>query len=125
VLEGLRLPGAVAKGEDGALYVSQGDSGSVLVVEASGGRREIPGFGDAHGIAVSGPTLLVADVNAQELRAVNLESGEKTAVVSHAPIGQPAPGVMPWSFAPLCPDGEGGFYVGCNGDGSVRRLRPR
>jgi hypothetical protein len=115
----------VARGEDGTLYLSQGDSGSVLVVEPSGGRREIPGFGDAQGIAVSGGTLLVADVNAQELRAVNLETGEKTALVCHAPIGQPAPGVMPWAFAPLCADGEGGFYAGCNGDGSVRRLRRR
>ena len=116
------LPGAVARADDGTLYVSQGDSGSVLAVEPGGGRSEVPGFGDAQGIAVSGRTLLVADVNAQELRAVDLESGDKSVAVSHAPIGQPAPGVMPWSFTPLCADGAGGFYVGCNGDGSVRRL---
>jgi sugar lactone lactonase YvrE len=125
VLDGLRLPGAVARGDDGTLYVSQGDSGAVLVLAADGSRKEIPGFGDAQGIAVSGRTLLVADVNAQELRAVDLDSGEKITAVSHAPIGQPAPGVMPWAFAPLCADGSGGFYAGCNGDGSVRRLRRR
>ena len=69
--------------------------------------------------------MLVADAGAHELVAVDVESGRKVVVVANAPIGQPVPGLVPAAFCSVCADGAGGFHVGCNGDGSVRRLRRR
>jgi hypothetical protein len=45
--------------------------------------------------------------------------------VEHARIGQPTAGLVPASFCSVCSDGDGGFFVGGNGDGSIRRLHRR
>jgi hypothetical protein len=80
------------------------------------------GFQDAQGIAAVGRELLVADVGAGALVAVHIDSGARSGAVAGAPIGQAVPSVVPAAFCPLCPDGAGGVFVGCNGDGSIRRL---
>ncbi len=121
LVTGLRSPGAVARGADGALFVSQG--AAVEVFAADGSRRgAIDGFTDAHGVAVAGDVLLVADVGARELVAVDIGSGAKRVAANGVPIGQPVEGLVVAAFCSVCPDGNGGFFVGCNGDGSVRRL---
>ena len=121
-LDGLHRPGAVVRGEQGELYVSQADGHPVLVIEADGARREIGGFDDAQGVALSGGILLVADVGRHELVAVNPATGDREVAVGQARIGQPVPGLVPAAFCPLAADGRGGFYVGSNGDGSIRTL---
>jgi sugar lactone lactonase YvrE len=124
VASGMRGPNAVARDEVGSLFVSQ--SAIVEVLQKDGSRRgAIEGFSDAQGIAASGGTLLVADVSTHELIAVDIDSGNREVVVTGAPIGQPVAGLVPAAFCSICPDGAGGFYVGANGDGSVRRLRRR
>lgn len=121
VASGLHRPAAVARAADGTLFVSQG--GSVVVIGPDGAvRNEISGFGDAQGVAVSGGRLLVADVGHQRLVVVDISSGEQERVVEHARIGQPVAGLVPVAFCSVCPDGDGGFYVGGNGDGSIRHL---
>ena len=106
------------------MFVSQG---AIVEVRDEDGthRGTIDGFSDAQGIAAPGGTLLVADVGTHELVAVDIESGTREVVVTDAPIGQPVAGVVPAAFCSVCADGTGGFYVGANGDGSVRRLRRR
>jgi sugar lactone lactonase YvrE len=122
VLHGLDHPGAMDRGDDGRLYVSQGTT--VAAFEHNGTHRAtIDGFTDAQGVAVAGTTLLVADAGAHQLVAVDTASGARQVVVHDAPIGQPVTGVVPAAFCSVCADGEGGFYVGANGDGSIRRLR--
>jgi hypothetical protein len=94
------------------------------VIAPDGTTRELGGFQDPQGIAALGSRLLVADVGRGALVAVDLGSGAATTVVSGAPIGPAVPGVVPAAFCPICADGKGGVYVGCNGDGSIRRLTP-
>jgi sugar lactone lactonase YvrE len=94
----------------------------VLLIDAVGGERRVDGFGDAQGVAVAGSVVLVADAERHQLVAVDVASGRRDVVVTGAPIGQPVPGTVPAAFAPLAADGAGGFLVGCNGDGSIRRL---
>jgi sugar lactone lactonase YvrE len=123
VAAGLHRPAAVARAGDGTLFVSQGGGGTVVVISPDGAvRNELSGFGDAQGLAVSGAVLLVADVGPQRLVAVDIASGEQERVVEHARIGQPVAGLVPAAFCSVCPDGDGGFYVGGNGDGTIRRL---
>jgi sugar lactone lactonase YvrE len=126
VASGLHWPAAVARAGDGTLFVSQAGGGAVIVIDPDGSvRHEIPGFVDAQGVAVSDGRLLVADVGVQRLVAVDIAGGERRTVVDHARIGAPTSGLVPASFCSVCPDGDGGFFVGGNGDGSIRRLRPR
>jgi sugar lactone lactonase YvrE len=119
---GLISPGAVARDERGNLFVSQGGASPVLMRGSDGARRSFEGFADAQGLAVAGRTLLVADPERRQLVMINVDSGEKRVAVSDAPIGQAAPGIVAAAFTSVCRDGHGGFYVGCNGDGSIRQL---
>jgi sugar lactone lactonase YvrE len=125
VVSDLQAPGAVAIGESGERYVSQGDGGAVVVIGRDGSRRPLERFDQAQGLALSGSRLLVADVGRRELVVLDMQGGRREVVVRDAPIGAPVEGVMPAAFCPVCPDGAGGFYVGCNGDGSIRRLSGR
>ena len=51
--------------------------------------------------------------------------GRREVVVGGAPIGCAVDGaVVPAAFASVASDGAGGYLVGCNGDGSIRRLTP-
>jgi sugar lactone lactonase YvrE len=122
VHDGLTAPGAVARDERGNIFVSQGASSPVLMLAADGSRRSFDGFAGAQGLAVSGGALLVADPERRELVVIDVESGARQVAVSDAPIGPPAPGVVAAAFTSVCADGSRGFYVGCNGDGSVRHL---
>lgn len=117
VLDGLPSAAAVDVLGDG-FAVSAGND----VVLTGSRERTVSGFGDAQGIAAAGDVVLVADAERHELVAVDVATGRRDVVVTGAPIGQPVPGVVPASFAALAADGAGGFLVGCNGDGSIRRL---
>jgi sugar lactone lactonase YvrE len=119
VLDG--LPGAASFDLlDGGYAVSAG--AVVLLIDADGNERRVEGFGDAQGVAVVGATVLVADAERHELVAVDVAAGRRDVLVTDAPVGLPVPGTVPAAFSPLTADGAGGFYVGCNGDGSIRRL---
>ena len=86
-------------------------------------RRRVDGFGDAQGVAVIGSHVLVADAARHELVLVDVAAGRREVVVAGAPIGRAVAGaVVPAAFASVAADGAGGYLVGCNGDGSIRRL---
>jgi len=119
VLEGLPSAAAVDRLGDG--YVV-GAGPVVIVVDGDGTERRIEGFGDAQGVAVVGTVVLVADAARHELVSVDVASGRRSVVVAGAPVGLPVPGVVPAAFSPVTADGAGGFLVGANGDGSIRRL---
>jgi sugar lactone lactonase YvrE len=122
VARGLRRPAAIARLRDGGIAVTQAEG--IVVIAPDGTTRELGGFDDPQGVAALGSRLLVADVGRGTLVSVDVASGKTTAAVTGAPIGQAVPGVVPAAFCPICPDGEGGVLVGCNGDGSIRRLTP-
>jgi len=120
LLDGMPAPAAADRLGDGYV-VSAGPV--VLLVDADGNERRVDGFGDAQGVAADGGLVLVADAERHELVAVDVTSGRRDVVVEGAPVGLPVPGVVPAAFSPVATDGAGGFLVGCNGDGSIRRLR--
>jgi sugar lactone lactonase YvrE len=123
VATGLRSPLAVCRDDEGTLYVSAGGE-EVLAIGANRATRRVGGFGEAQGLAANQAGLLVADSLRRELVLLSLDTLERHVLVEGAPIGAPRPGGLLDPFCPVCPDGQNGFYVGCNGDGSIRRLTP-
>jgi hypothetical protein len=122
VLDGVAAPASVDRCGDG--YVI-GAGAAVLVVDGTGNETRIDGFGDAQGVAAIGSQVLVADAARPERVIVDRASGRRDVVVSGAPVGSPVDGaVVPAAFAAVSADGAGGYLVGCNGDGSIRRLTP-
>jgi sugar lactone lactonase YvrE len=122
VLSGLDGPAAIDRDDAGTTFVSQGKTVAILQPDGAY-RATVDGFTDAQGIATAGGSLLVADAGAHQLVVIDIESGRREVVVTDAPIGQPVAGLVPAAFCSVCADGSGGFYVGANGDGSIRRLR--
>ncbi|MCU1501884.1 MAG: strictosidine synthase family protein [Ilumatobacteraceae bacterium] len=119
LLRDLPSPAAVDRLGDGYV-VSAGPV--VLLIDAGGNERRVEGFGDAQGVAVVGMLVLVADAARHELVLVDVATGRREVVVAGAPVGSAVPGVVPAAFSPVAADGAGGFLIGCNGDGSIRRL---
>ncbi len=122
VASGLRAPRALAAGEDGVLWVSQ--EGGVVGLRDGRPVAELREVSAPHGIAVRGDTVLVADPSGRRLVAFEVSRGIHRDVVTDAPLGPPVDEArVPLATTPLLADGEG-FLVGCDGEGSLRRLVP-
>ena len=120
VLEGLTAPAAVARLGDGYVVAA---GPVVVLVDGAGGETRLDGFGDAQGVGADGTRIVVADASRHELVVIDTASGRRDAVVTGAPVGLAVDGAtVPAAFSPVAADGAGGFVVGCNGDGSIRRL---
>ncbi len=86
------------------------------------------GFGTPQGIAVvgaaggGGVTVVVADPSRRAVVGLDPASGQRRDLLTDAPIGLAVDGARaPHAFTPLQADGDA-VLVGCDGDGSVRRL---
>jgi sugar lactone lactonase YvrE len=119
----LSEPIAVARDGEGSLWVSQARGAAVVAIAADGSVRSCEGIAQAEGLAANDGIVLVADVGAHRLVAVDPHSATGTTVVDDAPIGRPDGGYVPLSFCAVAAHPQGGFVVGCNGDGSIRWLR--
>jgi sugar lactone lactonase YvrE len=120
VAAGLDRPVAVAEGPDGTLWVSRRDG--VTGVRDGAVVAEIGGFVRPQGIAFLDGAIWVADAGRRALTRVDPAGGDRRDVLTAAPFGPPVPDArMPHAFAPLAADGDG-LLVGCDGDGSIRRI---
>jgi sugar lactone lactonase YvrE len=119
-ITGLTDPRAVAVAPDGTIWVTH--PGGATGFRDGRAVGTVGGVADPHGIGVDATTALIADPAHRRWVAADLASGATTEVVSDAPIGPPVAGTrMPHAFSPVHADGDG-FLVGCDGDGSLRRL---
>jgi len=126
VVQGLEEPQAVARDAAGRLWVSHGTN-AVSVHAGDEVVTTLEGFGAPQGIAVSAGRVLVADVERRQLVGVDVATLDRYVVMHSAPIGPPDTVGVPFGFCAITADASG-FIVGCNGDGSVRRVtlkRPR
>ncbi len=121
VLTGLDRPRAVAVAADGTFWVTR--SGGVTAVRNGDVVASIDGISDPHGIALLGPTVVVAEPDRRALVAIDPVSRQRSDVATNVPLGPAVVGARtPHSFSPLLTDGDA-VLVGCDGDGSIRRLR--
>ncbi len=119
-LDGLDRPVAVAIGPDGTFWVSR--AGGITGVRNAEQVASIDGLADPHGIALTGGTVVVAEPSRRTLVGIDLAMQERRDLVTNLPLGPAVTGARtPHSFSPLLSDGDG-VLVGCDGDGSVRRL---
>jgi streptogramin lyase len=120
VATGLTDPRAVAVAPDGTVWVSR--PGGATGFRDGQAVAEVGGVAEPQGLAVGADHAVLADPSRRAVVAVELASGRAADVVTDAPLGPPVAGAtVPHAFSPLSIDGDG-FLVGCDGDGSVRRL---
>lgn len=127
VITGLDRPQAVAEAADGTLWVTSA-AGAVCAVRDGAVTARYDGFGTPQGIAVigaaggGGVTVVVADPSRRAVVGLDPVSGQRHDLVTDAPIGLAVDGARaPHAFTPLQVDGDA-VLMGCDGDGSVRRL---
>ena len=123
IASALREPVAVTRDASGCVWISQSGATPVVAVAPDGGVRTVEGVQEAEGLAAADGMVLVADVGARRLVAIDQRSASVTTVVDDAPIGRPDGGHVPFAFCSVAAHPHGGFVIGCNGDGSLRWLR--
>ena len=120
MLDGVASPASVDRLGDG--YVI-GAGPVVLVVDGAGNETRIDGFGDAQGVAAVGTRCSWPTRHATSSCS---STSPPAAVTSWSPgrrsARRSAGAIVPAAFAAVAADGTGGYLVGCNGDGSIRRL---
>jgi streptogramin lyase len=120
VVEGLERPQSVAEAADGTLWVTR--AGGVSAVRGGEVIARHDGFETPQGVAVAGSTVVVADPARRALVGLDPASGQRRDLARNLPLGLAVAGARaPHSYSPLLGDGDG-VLVGCDGDGSIRRL---
>lgn len=116
--KGLAVPAGLAA-NDGNVYVSDFFLGKVYQVTENGEILAAPkviieGLQQPEGLQI-GPkgNLLVVETGANQVLSVNLNSGEKTVLVSDVPLGMAGMPNMPptWKLSDVDYDADGNLYV--------------
>ncbi|MEM9565725.1 MAG: SMP-30/gluconolactonase/LRE family protein [Actinomycetota bacterium] len=123
VVDGLTEPRGIAVGPDGALWVAH--RGGVTSFVDGRAVATIDAVSDPCDVAVTASTVAITDPAGRRVVTVDRSSGVVADAVTALPIGPPIAGArLPHAFSPIVADGED-FLVGCDGDGSIRRLTGR
>ncbi len=120
VVEGLSDPRGVAAAPDGSLWVAH--RGGVTSFVDGRPTGTIDAVAEPCDVAVTATTVAITDPAERRVVTVDRASGSMSGAVTALPIGPPVAGAdLPHSFSPIVADGDG-LLVGCDGDGSIRRL---
>jgi sugar lactone lactonase YvrE len=120
VIGGLVQPRGVAAGPDGSIWVAQ-QSGVTGFLD---GRAisTIDVVDNPCGVAVTANAVAITDPAGQRVVVVDRSTGVATVAAAELALGPPVTGArLPHSFSPVIAVGDA-FVVGCDGDGSIRRL---
>ncbi|MGW6456254.1 hypothetical protein ACWF94_10065 [Streptomyces sp. NPDC055078] len=98
-------------------------SGTVVLV-GDGTRRVLDGFEAPAAVAVTGEALFVAQRRGGGGRIVHIDlvTLHREVIAEGLPLGLPADGVSYGRRPSLLIDADGSLVVGCDGDGTIRRL---
>jgi len=134
---GLSQPTGLCIGADGTAFVSEAGSGRVVAVQAGEVTPLLEGLAEPHGVATDGRSLYALDRAQRRVHQVDLSTRVAQVVARGVPTGpgpgrtlKPLPGIaglmpgplLPFADLALLPDGR--LCIGCDGDGSIRALRP-
>ena len=123
VLAGLALPLGLAS--DGTtLYVGDWVSGDIWAVDEAGSRVLVSGLAQPEGLAVDGDRLLVVETGKQQVTAVDLATGEMSAVITGLDFsGVPPEGFLPFgAMSGVAVGPDGAIYVSDDSVNSVYRF---
>lgn len=118
---GLPSVTAVASGP-AATVACDRDSGGVSVIDADG-TRLLEGCSLPESVAVVGREAFVVEAGERRITRVSLDTGAREVVVTGLPIGYPYPHDRRQRRSALTALPDGSVVIGCDGDGSLRRLR--
>jgi sugar lactone lactonase YvrE len=105
-----------------AVAASDALDGRVMVVDGAD-QQSWTGFDDPCGVAITEHWVYVAERAARRVLRVDRRSGRRSTIATSMPFGSPAPGHRLRIGSPsLLAQGDDRLLVGCDGDGSVRRL---
>jgi sugar lactone lactonase YvrE len=102
----------------GIVAASDREAGAVAVLDST-----LDGFAAPEGVAVSSDGVYVAETGAGRVTLLAHTTGERTVVAEGLPLDFPRPRPRGERRSPLAAAADGSLLVGCDGDGSVRRLR--
>jgi sugar lactone lactonase YvrE len=106
----------------GAVALCDRTSGRVEVLDGAG-QQSWSGFDDPRAVALTSHSVFVAEGAARRVLQVARASGERSVVATLMPFGSPAPGHQLRVGSPsLLAIDEDHLVVGCDGDGTIRRL---
>lgn len=96
-------------------------AGQVAVLDDRGARL-YDGFAEPEAVAAVGATMYVIETAARQLVRVSLADGRREAIVTGLPVGNPRDADRHHRRASLAVLADGSLVVGCDGDGSLRRV---
>ena len=98
------------------------DTGTVLVQDQHGTSVKLSGFAAPESVALGADGVFVAETERRQVTHVDLSRDTRTPIATGLPMGLPQPSPRSGRRAALVKAADGSLVVGCDGDGSVRRL---
>lgn len=120
---GLRTIDAVATAP-GLLVAADTAGGRVVLLRDGAEPRDLPGLVHPQAVAIGDDRVYVVDVSTREVLSFSLDGSPQGAICRDLPVGMPVAGVTHDRRCSLVALPSGELVVGCDGDGSVRRLVP-
>jgi sugar lactone lactonase YvrE len=106
---------------DGMIAPAAPDAGTVHVI-GDGRVMTAEGFALPTGVAVADGAVFVAEHGDRQVVRWDLDSGERTVVARDLAFGSPGGTPLAWGAAGMLTWHDGSVLIGCDGDGSIRRL---
>jgi sugar lactone lactonase YvrE len=121
------LASIVAVAGHGDTVVACDEKSATLVLLADGERRVLNGFDAPAAVAVTGEALYVAQRQGGGGRVIRVDLTDlrREVIAEGLPLGLPADGVSYGRRPSLLIDTDHSLVVGCDGDGTIRRLTRR
>ncbi|GAB2663630.1 SMP-30/gluconolactonase/LRE family protein [Prescottella soli] len=117
---GLSTVTAISGGH-GAIVVSDETAGSVLVL-GEGEPLALKGFERPQGVALTEDGVVVADQGSRQVVYASLDGERREVVAADLPFGLPRLQADDGRRSSVTIAKDGSIVIGCDGDGSVRRL---
>lgn len=108
-------------GVRGAIVVGDETAGSVLVL-GDGEPLALNGFKRPQGVALTEDYVVVADQGERQIVCVSRDGERREAVAVDLPLGLPRLQADDGRRSSVTIDKDGSIIIGCDGDGSIRRL---
>jgi len=112
-------------GRDGRVAACDAEAGRMVLLGGGLEARTVDGLSAPEGVAVTADGWYVAERGRGCVTWLGAEGDRREVVATELPLGMPRPGRRLGRRASLLAEASGSVLVGCDGDGSVRRLRPR
>ncbi len=110
-------------GRDGRVAACDAKAGQLALLDGNAGVRVLDGLSSPEGVAATADGWYVAERGRGCVTWLSRDGGQRETVAGDLPLGMPQAGLRLGRRSPLLAEPDGAVLVGCDGDGSIRRLR--